>query len=260
MDFAFWLFAALVITGGVILWDRLSLATTSETDRPVSKVVTIVIEYARAFFPVILVVFVLRSFIVELFRIPSGSMLPSLYIGDFILVSKFSYGIRLPLINQKIVSIATPERGDVMVFRYPHDQKTNFIKRVVGVPGDIIDYRGKQIWINGAAVPLESAKHHVLNDSGNRTTSVVEYQEQLGDKLHGVLLDESRSSRDMLRITVPEGQYFVMGDNRDHSNDSRFWGFVPDTNLVGRAFLVWFSWDTAGGGGVNWPRLGKTVE
>ena len=260
MDFAFWLFAALAITGGIILWERLSHARTSETDHPVSRVVTTVVEYARAFFPVILVVFVLRSFIVEPFRIPSGSMLPSLYIGDFILVSKFSYGIRLPLINQKIISIDVPKRGDVLVFRYPHDQKTNFIKRVVGIPGDVIDYRGKQIWINGSAVPLEAGERHVLNNSSSADASVVEYQEQLGEKIHGVLLDESRRSRDMLRITVPEGQYFVMGDNRDHSNDSRFWGFVPDTNLVGRAFLVWFSWDTAGGGGVNWPRLGKSVE
>ena len=260
MDFAFWLFAALVLTGAVSLWDRLSRTRTSEVDHAPSKTVAAVVEYARAFFPVILVVFVLRSFIVEPFRIPSGSMLPSLYIGDFILVSKFSYGIRIPVINRKIISLGVPRRGDVLVFRYPHDQKTNFIKRVVGIPGDVIDYRGKQIWINGVAVPLEPVKRHLLNESNTTAASVAEYREDLGETIHGVLLDESRSSRDMMRITVPSGQYFVMGDNRDHSNDSRFWGFVPDQNLVGRAFLVWFSGDTAGGGGVNWPRLGKTVD
>ncbi len=260
MDFAFWLFVALMVTGGVVLWDRMIQTRTSGIDRQPSKTIVTVVEYARAFFPVILVVFVLRSFIVEPFRIPSGSMLPSLYIGDFILVSKFSYGIRIPVINRKIVSLGVPRRGDVLVFRYPHDQKTNFIKRVIGIPGDIIDYRGKQVWINGVVVPLEPVKHHLLDDSSNSVASVVEYQEDLGEAKHGVLLDESRSSRDMMRITVPPGHYFVMGDNRDHSNDSRFWGFVPDQNLVGRAFLVWFSWDTAGGGGVNWPRLGKTVD
>ena len=260
MDFSSWLFVALVLTGAVVLWSRLAKFRTPEVDGRPSKTVAIVVEYSRAFFPVILVVFVLRSFIVEPFRIPSGSMLPSLYIGDFILVSKFSYGVRLPMVNRKVISLGFPRRGDVLVFRYPHDKKTNFIKRVVGIPGDVIDYRGKQLWINGAAVPTELVKRHLLNDTGSTAGSVIEYLERLGEGGHNILLDESRSSRDMMRITVPEGHYFVMGDNRDHSNDSRFWGFVPDQNIVGRAFLIWFSWDSAGGGGVNWPRLFNAID
>ena len=160
MDFAFALFGGLVITGGVVLWDRLQRrkgggVKTKEAVGTGSKASNIVIEYARAFFPVILIVFVLRSFIVEPFRIPSGSMLPSLYIGDFILVSKFSYGIRLPLVNQKVFSIGTPKRGEVLVFRYPHDEKTNFIKRVVGLPGDIVDYKNKRLRGIGKVVDLE---------------------------------------------------------------------------------------------------------
>jgi signal peptidase I len=165
MDFAFALFGGLVITGGVVLWDRLQ--RSKETIGTDSRTAGIVIEYARAFFHVILFVFVLRSFIVEPFRIPSGSMLPSLYIGDFILVSKFSYGIRLPLINQKVFSIGTPKRGEVLVFRYPHDEKTNYIKRVVGLPGDIVDYKNKTkgffIYRHGQLISLVPQKNQIKN-------------------------------------------------------------------------------------------------
>ena len=267
MDFAFALFGGLVITGGVVLWDRLQRSKgTIGTD---SRTAGIVIEYARAFFPVILVVFVLRSFIVEPFRIPSGSMLPSLYIGDFILVSKFSYGIRLPLINQKVFSIGTPKRGEVLVFRYPHDEKTNYIKRVVGLPGDIVDYKNKRLRINGNVVDLQKSNREDTEQGTQSNEQVRVHIERLGKSSHGILLDTSLGSRDYTRIIVPPDKFFVMGDNRDHSNDSRFWGFVPEENIVGRAFFVWFSWDSNKndhfwndyiGGGANWPRIGTTID
>ena len=267
MDFAFALFGGLVITGGVVLWDRLQ--RSKETIGTDSRTAGIVIEYARAFFPVILVVFVLRSFIVEPFRIPSGSMLPSLYIGDFILVSKFSYGIRLPLINQKVFSIGTPKRGEVLVFRYPHDEKTNYIKRVVGLPGDIVDYKNKRLRINGNVVDLQKSNREDKEQGTQSNEQVRVHIERLGVSSHGILLDTSRGSRDYTRIIVPPDKFFVMGDNRDHSNDSRFWGFVPEENIVGRAFFVWFSWDSNKndhfwndyiGGGANWPRIGSTID
>ena len=274
MDFAFALFGGLVITGGVVLWDRLQRPKEpdfkgKETIGTDSRTAGIIIEYARAFFPVILVVFVLRSFIVEPFRIPSGSMLPSLYIGDFILVSKFSYGIRLPLINQKVFSIGTPKRGEVLVFRYPHDEKTNYIKRVVGLPGDIVDYKNKRLRINGNVVDLQKSNREDKEQGTQSNEQVRGYIERLGKSSHGILLDTSLGSRDYTRIIVPPDKFFVMGDNRDHSNDSRFWGFVPEENIVGRAFFVWFSWDSNKndhfwndyiGGGANWPRIGTTID
>ena len=274
MDFAFALFGGLVITGGVVLWDRLQRPKEpdfkgKETIGTDSRTAGIIIEYARAFFPVILVVFVLRSFIVEPFRIPSGSMLPSLYIGDFILVSKFSYGIRLPLINQKVFSIGTPKRGEVLVFRYPHDEKTNYIKRVIGLPGDIVDYKNKRLRINGNVVDLQKSNREDTEQGTQSNEQVRVHIERLGKSSHGILLDTSLGSRDYTRIIVPPDKFFVMGDNRDHSNDSRFWGFVPEENIVGRAFFVWFSWDSNKndhfwndyiGGGANWPRIGTTID
>ena len=274
MDFAFALFGGLVITGGVVLWDRLQRPKEpdfkgKETIGTDSRTAGIVIEYARAFFPVILVVFVLRSFIVEPFRIPSGSMLPSLYIGDFILVSKFSYGIRLPLINQKVFSIGTPKRGEVLVFRYPHDEKTNYIKRVVGLPGDIVDYKNKRLRINGNVVDLQKSNREDTEQGTQSNEQVRVHIELLGKSSHGILLDTSLGSRAYMRIIVPPDKFFVMGDNRDHSNDSRFWGFVPEENIVGRAVFGWFSWDSNKndhfwndyiGGGANWPRIGTTID
>jgi signal peptidase I len=271
VDFALILFIALVLTGTVVLWDRLlgtgkringrgtSHSSISGTDKTVTKEKSnpsIVVEYARAFFPVILIVFVLRSFVVEPFRIPSGSMLPTLYIGDFILVDKFRYGIRLPIVNLRIFPTGSPKRGEVMVFRYPHDESTNFIKRVIGLPGDAIVYDNKRLFINGTAAKQVRSDSYQLETS-TQELDVIEYSEVVGASSHNILNDRGRSSRNMT-ILVPEGSYFVMGDNRDHSNDSRFWGFVPEKNIVGRAFWIWFSWN-ANDGGVNWSRIGHTI-
>ncbi|HCY14141.1 MAG TPA: signal peptidase I [Gammaproteobacteria bacterium] len=266
MDFALALFIALVVTGAIIYWDkyfgqqrRESLKEGDQAAPSTAARIPLLVEYSRAFFPIILVVFLLRSFVIEPFRIPSGSMLPSLYIGDFILVSKFSYGLRLPIINRLIVATGRPDRGDVMVFRFPRDPKTNFIKRVVGLPGDVLVYRDKQLMINGQAATLQNTWRLEGEPADAAGSAVVEYLEQLGDSSHGVLLDSKRQSRS-IRVSVPEGQYFVMGDNRDHSNDSRFWGFVPEENIVGRAFFVWFSWDFSGDDWVNWKRIGTIID
>jgi signal peptidase I len=218
------------------------------------------IEYAISFFPVILFVFLLRSFVVEPFRIPSGSMLPTLQAGDFILVNKFSYGIRLPIIDKKIIAVGSPKRGDVLVFRYPVDPSVDYIKRVVGLPGDEIIYRDKQLYVNGTIVP-RSPDGGYFEPSQN--SYVVQYKEKLGDVEHKMLVEERRSKELLpiwrfpeiencqyffngVRCFVPQGQYFTMGDNRDNSLDSRYWGFVPDGNIVGKAFFVWMNFSDLG--------------
>ncbi|PID41918.1 MAG: signal peptidase I [Proteobacteria bacterium] len=196
-----------------------------------------VVEMSRSFFPVLLVVLILRSFLVEPFQIPSGSMLPTLEVGDFILVNKFTYGIRLPVLGTKIVELNDPRAGDVLVFRFPRDGKTNYIKRVVGTPGDIVQYRNKRLIINGKMVTEE------FEGQINRMDMYLENLEGtrhfIYKNSHGkALLQEEGEWK------IPDGHYFVMGDNRDNSNDSRFWGLVPDEMIVGKAFAIWMHWET----------------
>ena len=251
MNFALILFVLLVVTGALYALDVLKFR---KARMPGAKE-PLWVEWGASFFPVILVVFVLRSFIAEPFKIPSGSMIPTLEVGDFILVNKFTYGIRLPVINQKIIDVSTPQRGDVMVFRYPEDPSLDYIKRVVGVPGDTVAYQNKRLTINGK--PLEVKKlddyHHP-----ERLYFSEQYQEKLGEQTHRFLNDSDAPAfvpdvasfpyRDNCHYnqagvvcTVPAGHYFMMGDNRDNSRDSRFWGFVPDENIVGKAFFVWLN-------------------
>ncbi len=266
MDFALILFIALIVTGGIWLFDRLfrrqrvmETVGTAPQETVVAEKDPWIVEYAKAFFPVILLVFILRSFIVEPFRIPSGSMLPSLHVGDFILVNKFKYGFRLPIINKKIVEVSSPERGDVMVFRFPHDESINFIKRVVGLPGDTVEYKNKELFINGTRVSKERLGEYPFDEAGRRHIVADRFIETLGESRHDILTD-SRKRTTSMSFTVPENHYFVMGDNRDYSNDSRFWGFVPEENVIGHAFLIWFSWDVSSGGGVNWARIGNSIR
>ena len=213
------------------------------------------VEYGASFFPVILLVFVLRSFAVEPFKIPSGSMIPTLEVGDFILVNKFAYGIRLPVINKKIIDIGEPQRGDVMVFRYPEDPSLDYIKRVIGVPGDKVAYQNKRLTVNGK--PIETTR---IDDylHPERLYYSRQFVEKAGGVEHRMLNDDDApgfiadASQFQYRenclynnagviCTVPAGHYFMMGDNRDNSRDSRYWGFVPEGNIVGKAFLVWFN-------------------
>ena len=214
----------------------------------------LLVEYARSFFPVLLVVLLLRSFVVEPFRIPSGSMMPTLLVGDFILVNKFHYGLRLPVINTQITEGEAPQRGDVMVFRYPENPKVNYIKRIVGLPGDRIAYRNKVIHINGEPQPQTSLGFYGLH--GGNAVSLRE--ENLDGVSHHILIEHSQVFGDG-EYTVPEGHYFVMGDNRDNSNDSRRWGSVPAENLVGKAFFIWLNWDFANGEH-DFSRIGNTIN
>jgi signal peptidase I len=196
----------------------------------------VVVEYARSFFPVLLIVFVLRSFLVEPFQIPSSSMVPTLQVGDYILVNKFTYGIRLPVIRTKILSLNEPQRGDVMVFFPPHMNDTYFIKRVVGLPGDTVTYRDKQLYINGAKVERETIDQIGLDPN------YAVYEEALGDSDHLMQIDNMRRSANRSEVVKP-GHYFMMGDNRDNSSDSRVWGQVPEKDIVGKAFAIWMHWD-----------------
>ncbi|KPJ94614.1 MAG: hypothetical protein AMJ53_04895 [Gammaproteobacteria bacterium SG8_11] len=218
----------------------------------------ILVEYSRSLFPVILIVLLLRSFLVEPFRIPSGSMMPTLLVGDFILVNKFAYGVRLPVINTKIIDVSNPQRGDVAVFRYPKDPSTDYIKRVIGVPGDRISYYNKQLYINGEAIALENKEIYQGVGSGIGMSGAQVKLEDLDGTKHQILVDRHRPTINDEYI-VPDGHYFVMGDNRDNSNDSRFWGTVPESNLVGKAFLIWMNWDSANSG-ISWDRIGSSIE
>ncbi len=229
----------------------------------------LLVEYSRAFFQIFLIVLVIRSAIIEPFRIPSGSMMPTLLIGDFILVNKFSYGIRLPVINKKIIDIGEPKKGDVVVFRYPKDESVDYIKRVVAVPGDTLNYKNKTLIINGK--PQKQVQLGIYNGtgSGENMTGTLERVEVIGNVEHSILVNQLYPDFppgcQMLSsgtITVPDGYYFVMGDNRDNSNDSRCWGFVPEQNLAGKAFGIWMSWDSKRDGflPIGWDRIGEGIN
>ncbi len=218
----------------------------------------VVVEYARSLFPVIFAVLLLRSFVVEPFRIPSGSMMPTLLTGDFILVNKFAYGLRLPVLNTKVIPVSEPQRGDVVVFRYPKDPSVDYIKRVVGLPGDRIGYFDKQIYVNGEPVRQEGWETYIGEGASSGMTGAKLRTEYLDQAVHKILLDPSRPGIEG-EYVVPEGQYFMMGDNRDNSNDSRYWGFVPEENLVGKAFFIWMSWDGEAGG-LMWQRIGDGIH
>jgi signal peptidase I len=198
----------------------------------------VLVEYAKSFFPVLFVVFVLRSFLVEPFQIPSSSMVPTLQVGDYILVNKFTYGIRLPVLRTKVMDLSKPERGDVMVFFPPHMNDTYFIKRVVGLPGDTVSYRNKRLSVNGQSVKLESLG--VVPDGDARFEVGLE---ALGDANHLTQMNQRRPARDFT-VTVKPGHYFMMGDNRDNSSDSRVWGQVQEKDIVGKAFAIWMHWDS----------------
>lgn len=276
-DFPAFLVLASAVTGGIWLIDavlfapkRRSLAAESAGAGPdAGYKEPVLVEYARSFFPVIFIVLLLRSFLVEPFRIPSNSMMPTLLTGDFILVNKFAYGLRWPVLNTKFLEIGEPKRGDVMVFKWPGDGHTDYIKRVIGVPGDEIWYRDKTVYVNGEPQPQLPIGPYTGVGSGAVMTGAREAIEDLGGAEHSILVrpdagDLPPGCRVLAfgPIKVPEDKYFVMGDNRDNSNDSRCWGFVPDGNLVGKAFTIWMHWDGAREGfpPVAWNRLGNGIR
>jgi len=255
-DFSFFLLLATVVTG--IVWGSYLLFLKSEGRVFDEANEPLIVEYARSFFPVVLIVLLLRSFIAEPFRIPSASMMPTLLIGDFILVNKFTYGIRLPVINTKIVEMNEPARGDIVVFRYPKDPTVDYIKRVIGLPGDKITYDNKKLYVNDQSVSYQSLGLYQGVGQGEEMTGAEQLQENLTGVEHNILIRHDALSAEGVYV-VPKGNYFVMGDNRDNSNDGRYWGTVPEENLVGKAFFIWMSWDWQHKG-VGLDRIGTVLK
>ncbi len=264
IDFAAVLVALTGLTGGIWLLDALVLAprraqgsvagAATGAAQPVIAKLPWYVDLSKSFFPVILAVLVLRSCVVEPFRIPSESMVPTLLKGDFILVNKFTYGLRLPVLNTKIVSNGQPQRGDVVVFRYPPEPSVAYIKRVVGLPGDRLAYRGKQLFVNGQPMPLTPLSNNPAAPGYQLLTEQLgEIQHRIQTLVDGRLglvgfwpgLQPRRESDGTIgwEYQVPAGHYFMMGDNRDNSSDSRVWGPLPEENLIGRAFVIWMNWD-----------------
>jgi len=256
MNFALILFVLTVVTGAIALADRWFLAKRRPADAPEPWW----IEYPKSFFPVLLIVFLLRSFVAEPFKIPSSSMRPTLEVGDFILVNKFAYGIRLPIIEKKIIPTDEPRRGDVIVFRYPVNPSQDFIKRVIGLPGDQVVYLDKKLTVNG--VPLPQTRDGTYGYLEGLTYVMTErLSERSGDHEYSIAVNPGAQPVYPLNVRsfpgkencvyndrgfsckVPSGNYLMMGDNRDNSDDSRYWGFVPDDHIRGKAFFIWFNWD-----------------
>jgi len=263
-DFSLLLVLLTAVSGLVWLIDSLFLrrrrmdkAVQKKVERPRDPVI---IEYSRSLFPILLLVLLFRSFLFEPFKIPSGSMIPTLLIGDFIVVNKYAYGLRLPVLNTKILSVGEPERGEVVVFRYPVDPKVNFIKRLVGLPGDTITYRDKHLYINGEAVELDDQGRFSSDEVKCSTprADASRLRETVGTVEHDILIHQNSGSRNG-QWKVPEGHYFVMGDNRDRSNDSREWGFVPEDHLMGRAVGIWLNFDYTKGCG-DLSRIGNGIR
>ncbi len=256
MNFALILLVLSVVTGILYALDVFKFRKLrAANDKPPVWVV-----WGADFFPVILLVFVLRSFLFEPFKIPSGSMIPTLQIGDFILVNKYTYGIRLPVLNTKIIDVNEPQRGDVMVFRYPEDPSLDYIKRVVGLPGDTVAYINKELSINGTPVAVQKLPDY---EHDGRNYFSEQFSEKLGEVEHRLLRDADvpafvqgveifpyrencTYNASGVICKVPAGHYFMMGDNRDNSRDSRAWGFVPEENIVGKAFFIWLNFNDFG--------------
>ncbi|MCP0914187.1 MULTISPECIES: signal peptidase I [Legionella] len=251
MNFALMLVILTLLSGVIYLLDVLFWAKKRKPGKQASRIV----EYSRSFFPVFLIVLLLRSFLVEPFRIPSGSLEPTLLVGDFVAVNKFAYGLRLPVWEKKAISIANPKRGEIAVFRWPPDPSYDYIKRVIGVPGDKIEYRNKVLTINGQEVKQTFVEYTTDESSGK---AVAKYRENLNGIEHDIFIRPDIKATDFA-VEVPAGHYFMMGDNRDDSADSRFWGFVADEYLRGKAFIVWMSWngkkDT-----VRWSKIGNLIH
>ncbi|MET0293239.1 MAG: signal peptidase I [Steroidobacteraceae bacterium] len=291
LDFSLVLVLVAATTGLVLLvevagWRRRRVALAQSAGKPADAAPEPgVVDYARSFFPVVLVVLIVRSFLFEPFRIPSDSMMPTLYDGDFILVNKFSYGLRLPVTNAKFVDLGEPERGDVVVFRFPPDPAINYIKRVVGLPGDKVRIESDRLFVNGEPVSVSEVGEY--SDGCYQGMQLVE--ESLGEHKHRALFcrtsgdiataplpscnrnlergyicpsdpDPAPDRNDIVEIEVPAGNYLMIGDNRDNSADSRYFGFVPEANLIGSAKRIWFNWDLQRKGGPMWSRVGTRIE
>lgn len=271
IDLALILTSLAALTGLVWLIDRLAFAPKRKLMQAEGEEVAepVWVDYARQLFPVIFIVLVLRSFLAEPFRIPSSSMMPTLLVGDFILVNKFAYGLRLPVANTKVVPVGAPARGDVVVFRYPgmgpDDPRAgaDYIKRIVGLPGDRIAFRDQTVFVNDQPVAKKPDGVYVDGSRGRDSmTGATQFEVDLGGRVHKTLETSPFSSPRAEGVwEVPAGHFFVMGDNRDRSEDSRYWGFVPEQNLVGKAFMIWLNcegWFCSGA--FDYTRIGDTIR
>ncbi len=255
-NFAFYLTAATFLSGIIALADRLFWR---KKRTPTGGKEPLIIDYARSFFPVLLLVWVIRSFVGQPYRVPTGSLEPTILPGDFMVVSQFSYGIRLPVINTKIIDIAQPKRGDIALFRWPINPSIIFVKRVVGLPGDHIVYKNKTLYINAKEMKQTLiGKSFDIDPDGYKYPAYLKSEDLMGLK-HQILLQvHGRESIDT-DVVIPAGHYFMVGDNRDDSDDSRIWGFVPEENLVGKAQMIWLSWDSQAHT-IRWDRIGRIVH
>lgn len=251
MNFALLLVILSAITGFIWLLDIVFFKNRRKPEQHPSKL----IEYSRSFFPVFFIVLLLRSFLFEPFRIPSGSLEPTLLVGDFLVVNKFAYGLRLPVLDKKIIPITTPKKGQIAIFRWPPNPSFDYIKRVIGVPGDHVVYHNKVLTINGQEMKQTFVEYTTDESSGR---AVAQYKEDLNGVVHDIFVRPDSEAVD-IDVTVPEGHYFVMGDNRDDSADSRFWGFVPDEDLRGQALFIWMSWNGKTDA-IRWNRLGTLIH
>lgn len=216
----------------------------------------VIVDYARSFFPVLLAVLVIRSFLIKPFRVPTGSLEPTILTNEFIAVNQFSYGLRLPVLNAKFFNIGEPKLGDIVVFRFPGDPRVDYIKRLIGKPGDHIVYKDKILYINGKEMQQKYIKDTIDVGEGNEPVKVME--ENLNGIKHLIYLRKEGGYTDSVDVIVPKHMYFMMGDNRDGSEDSRYWGFVPEKNLNGKAFFIWLSWDKQKNK-IRWHRIGTKI-
>jgi signal peptidase I len=256
-DFAFFLTMLVLLSGIIGLIDVLFFARKR---REKNGKQPLIVEYARSFFPLLLVVWLIRSFLVQPYRVPTGSLVPTILPGDFIAVSQFSYGVRLPVLNYKIINVGEPKRGDIALFRWPENPGVIFVKRVIGVPGDHIYYHNKILKINGKIMSQNLIGKSVDIEPPNDLPVMVQDKlEDLDGIKHHIFIREDGGNAKSFEVIVPEGSYFMMGDNRDDSDDSRDWGFVPEENLIGKAFVVWFSWDSVNNN-IRWKRIGTLLH
>jgi signal peptidase I len=250
-DFPFYLTMLVILTGLLAAIDKLFF----EKKRLLTgRALPWYFDYARSFFPALFFVLIIRSFIIQPYRVPTGSLEPTVMPGDFIVVQQYAYGLRLPVLQKKIYGAGEPKRGDIALFYYPEDTAVRFVKRVVGLPGDHIVYKNKVLTINGKEMSQVAVGPALNEEPGQLPEPVMRKREYLGKVAHDILISKDRGWFQEIDVTVPAKHYFMMGDNRDNSTDSRYWGFVPEEYLIGRAFAVWLSWDT-NTSSVRWQRL-----
>jgi len=256
IDFPLILLAVTLFTGVVTLVDWLYCRKYGKT-----KSMPTIIEYCRAFFPVLLAVLVIRSFLFQPYRVPTGSLEPTVMPGDLILVDQFQYGLNMPVYDSKLVPISEPKTGQIALFYYPVNHAVTFVKRVIGVPGDRISYIDKVFYINGKKMKQTYVGEALDSDGGGQFWPVKVYREDLNGVEHNIYVRPDVPARNFYNLVVPKGHYFMVGDNRDNSDDSRYWGFVPEEDFIGRALYVWFSWDSEATfpNKVRWGRIGNKL-